>query len=79
ERADFYDNWAKENNGSLLGVRRAWSKRVNSVPLLKRVGTKVHHFYQFKDQVMQLNKEAFRDATRKEIDAEIERQWKEGK
>jgi len=79
ERADFYDEWAQNNNGSLLGVRRAWSKRIHNVPLIRRVNGKTYHYYDFRDKIIQANKNAFRNATKEEIDAEITRQWKMGK
>ena len=79
ERADFYDKWATDHEGSLLGVRRAWSKHIHNVPLLRRVKGKTFHYYQFRDQLIQANKNAFAGATEDEINAEVNRQWKMGK
>lgn len=79
ERANFWDDWAAANEGSLLGARRAWSARVRDIPLIKRVGNKTYHYYKFKEQAIQANKAAFKDATEQEINDAIDAMWVGGR
>lgn len=75
EQANFWDQYAASNSSSLLGAKSAWSKRINDIPLIRNVGGKVHHYYKFKNQMLQANKAAFRDATQLEIDRRVDQEW----
>lgn len=76
EMADFWDNWSAVN-GDLTGVRKAWSKRINNIPLIKLVNKTPHHYYQFKDKAIEINKAYFEKKGWNEnrINDEVDRLW----
>lgn len=75
EQANFWDRYASERGGSLLGAKSAWSKRIGDIPLVKKVDDRIHHYYKFKDQVIQANKAAFRNATEQEVNDRVDDMW----
>lgn len=77
EKADFWDTWARNNEGSLLGVRRAWSKRISKIPLIKSVRNKPFHYYQYKEKAKQANSAIFQAKgwTEQQINDAIDQMW----
>jgi hypothetical protein len=79
EQANFWDRYASANNSSLLGAKSAWSKRISDIPLVKQVKGDIYHYYQFKDQVIEANRTAFRNATEEEVNKKVDDMWMRGK
>lgn len=78
EQANFWDRYASANNSSLLGAKSAWSKRIGDIPLVKQVKGNIYHYYQFKDQVIAANRNAFRSATEDEVNQKVDDMWMRG-